>query len=92
MLVQTNDGFAGVDSLWLRGLRTRTYDLRALDAGTEANNEMAAYVPGAFRWNDARSDASAHPRSTPGSRATPTSTSLRLEWSVAKLTITPITP
>ena len=46
MLVQTNDGFAGVNSVLLSGLSTRTYDLMARDAGTEANNEMAAYVPG----------------------------------------------
>lgn len=45
MLVQTNDGFAGVDSLALRG-REREIRVRTYDAGTEANNELADFVPG----------------------------------------------
>jgi len=46
MLVQTNDGFVGVDGLRLPDTGARTWSLTALDAGTEANNEMKAYVPG----------------------------------------------
>ena len=46
MLVQTNDGFAGVNGVRFYGLKTRTLNLMALDAGTEANNEMTEYVPG----------------------------------------------
>jgi Spondin_N len=45
MLVNTNDAFTGLDSLRLLGhgdtLRTRAYD-----AGSEANNEDADFIPG----------------------------------------------
>jgi hypothetical protein len=45
MLVNTNDAFTGLDSMRLRGhgdtLRTRAYD-----AGSEANNEDADFIPG----------------------------------------------
>ena len=43
MLVNTNDGFTGLDSkiLWDRTIRTGAYD-----AGSEANNELAAFIPG----------------------------------------------
>jgi hypothetical protein len=45
MLVNTNDGFTGLDSLRLGGhgdtLRTRAYD-----AGSEVNNEDADFIPG----------------------------------------------
>jgi len=46
MLVNTNDGFTGVDKLNLpkRG-RTVVY-LRAYDAGTERNTELASDIPG----------------------------------------------
>lgn len=46
MLVQTNDGFTGADRITLPSNGTRTYNLNSYDAGTEANNELAAYVPG----------------------------------------------
>ena len=46
MLVQTNDGFAGASRLKLPRNGTRTFDLNTYDAGTEQNNELAAYVPG----------------------------------------------
>jgi hypothetical protein len=45
MLVNTNDALTGLDSLRLGGhgdtLRTRAYD-----AGSEANNEDAGFIPG----------------------------------------------
>jgi hypothetical protein len=45
MLVNTNDAFTGLDALHLYGdgatLRTRAYD-----AGSEKNNEKAAFIPG----------------------------------------------
>jgi hypothetical protein len=45
MLVNTNDGFTGLDSLRLRG-RTQTLYVMAYDAGSELNNELAAFIPG----------------------------------------------
>lgn len=46
MLVNTNDGFSGVDRLLLPRSGSRTWELRALDAGSEANDELAASIPG----------------------------------------------
>ena len=46
MLVQTNDGFVGANSLRLPRENTRDFYLRTYDAGTEKNNELADYVPG----------------------------------------------
>ncbi len=48
MLVNTNDGFTGLDGLRLpeRLGATMTYAKMAYDAGSEANNEMAKYIPG----------------------------------------------
>jgi Spondin_N len=45
MLVNTNDAFTGLDSFRLRG---RDVVLRrvAYDAGSERNNELAAFIPG----------------------------------------------
>ncbi len=51
MLVCTNDGFAGLDSVRLpsRDGQTRTYRARAYDAGTEINTELHAdLVPAPF--------------------------------------------
>jgi hypothetical protein len=45
MLVNTNDGFTGLDSLPLRGKRTVLYRM-AYDAGSERNNELRAFIPG----------------------------------------------
>jgi spondin N len=45
MLVNTNDGFTGLDSLQLRGERTVLYRM-AYDAGSERNNELRAFIPG----------------------------------------------
>ena len=75
MLVQTNDGFVGVNGLRLKGLSARSFNLRALDAGTEANNEMAAYVPGPPFGGTMRDPTHQRIRySTRASRASPTST------------------
>jgi hypothetical protein len=45
MLVNTNDGFTGLDSLQLRGKRTVLHRM-AYDAGSERNNELRAFIPG----------------------------------------------
>jgi hypothetical protein len=45
MLVNTNDGFTGLDSFRLGG-RVDTLSTRAYDAGSEANNEGAGFIPG----------------------------------------------
>jgi hypothetical protein len=94
MLVQTNDGFVGVDSLRLNGTSARTWDLRALDAGTEANNEMAAYVPGPPFGGTMRDPThqriSFHHGIQGGADIDPAT----YGWTgpVARLTITPVTP
>jgi hypothetical protein len=46
MLVNTNDGFTGVDKLQLPQKGTKTYYLRAYDAGSEENTELEAHIPG----------------------------------------------
>ncbi len=43
MLVNTNDGFTGLDSV---KVRNSTRSTMAYDAGSERNNERAAYIPG----------------------------------------------
>jgi Spondin_N len=45
MLVNTNDGFTGLDSQHLRG-RGDTYSTMAYDAGSEVNNELTGFIPG----------------------------------------------
>jgi len=45
MLVNTNDGFTGLDSLKLGG-HGRTLFRGAYDAGSERNNELKAFIPG----------------------------------------------
>jgi hypothetical protein len=45
MLVNTNDGFTGLDSRRLRGGRTVLHQM-AYDAGSERNNELRAFIPG----------------------------------------------
>jgi hypothetical protein len=94
MLVQTNDGFVGVDSLRLNGKSARTWDLKALDAGTEANNEMAAYVPGPPFGGTMRDPT--HQRITyhPGIQGGADIDPATYGWTgpVARLTITPVAP
>ncbi len=46
MLVNTNDAFTGVDAIRLPRQGTAVYYLRALDAGSEKNTELAAHIPG----------------------------------------------
>ena len=45
MLVNTNDGFTGLDSEHLRG-RGGTRSVMAYDAGSEVNNELTGFIPG----------------------------------------------
>ncbi len=45
MLVNTNDAFTGLDALRLHGPRL-TIETPAWDAGSERNNELAAFIPG----------------------------------------------
>lgn len=46
MLLPTNDTFVGVDSLRRPPQGTVTYFARAYDAGTEANDQLCANIPG----------------------------------------------
>jgi Spondin_N len=46
MLVNTNDGFTGVNKMTVPVKGSRVFYLRAYDAGTEQNTEMAAHIPG----------------------------------------------
>jgi hypothetical protein len=45
MLVNTNDGFTGLDSQHLAG-RGETRSTMAYDAGSEVNNELIGFIPG----------------------------------------------
>lgn len=45
MLVNTNDAFTGLDALQVRG-NGAVLDTIAYDAGSERNNELAAFIPG----------------------------------------------
>ena len=45
MLVNTNDGFTGLDSEHLAG-RGETRSTMAYDAGSERNNELTGFIPG----------------------------------------------
>jgi hypothetical protein len=46
MLVNTNDGFSGVDRLWLPAGGSVSYHLKAYDAGSEQNTELTSDIPG----------------------------------------------
>ncbi|MEM7050786.1 MAG: spondin domain-containing protein [Acidobacteriota bacterium] len=47
MLIQTNDAFFGLNSVEIPERRMRgVYSVPAYDAGTEANNELCAFIPG----------------------------------------------
>ncbi len=50
MLVNTNDGFTGLDSVRLGKKRT-VIMARAYDAGSEANNQLASHIPGPVGGN-----------------------------------------
>ncbi len=45
MLVNTNDAFTGLDAVKLKN-STQVFEVGAYDAGTEANTELAADIPG----------------------------------------------
>ncbi|MDX1641041.1 MAG: spondin domain-containing protein [Balneolaceae bacterium] len=46
MLVNTNDGFIGMDKVNLPRKGSKSFDLRAYDAGTEENTELDEHIPG----------------------------------------------
>jgi len=46
MLVNTNDAFAGMNSVWLPKHGSRTIYLWAFDAGSEKNTESVEHIPG----------------------------------------------
>lgn len=46
MLVNTNDGFTGIDAANLPLFGTREYYLPAYDAGSEKNTELTSHIPG----------------------------------------------
>ncbi len=46
MLVNTNDGFTGMDKVNLPRKGSKTFHLRSYDAGTEENTEMTKHIPG----------------------------------------------
>ena len=46
MLVNTNDGFTGLDAMQLPEWGSVTLTLHAYDAGSEANDELAGHIPG----------------------------------------------
>lgn len=50
MLVNTNDAFTGLDSVRL-GNREKVFEVGVYDAGTEVNNELAAFIPGPVGGN-----------------------------------------
>jgi archaellum component FlaF (FlaF/FlaG flagellin family) len=59
MLIQTNDGFTGLDSM---ALADGDHDTMAYDAGTEDNTEAAADIPGPpFGGKNHGPDPSPHP-------------------------------
>jgi hypothetical protein len=93
MLVNTNDAFTGVDKIQLPQTGTKTYYLRAYDAGSEENSELAAHIPGpccgnAFAGNPTNEKIKFHPGITGTGDLDP----LVYGWDepVAKLTITRI--
>jgi hypothetical protein len=94
MLVQTNDGFVGVNGLRLNEMSARTWDLKALDAGTEANNEMAAYVPGPPFGGTMRDPTHQRIDFHAGIQGGADIDPATFGWTgpVARLTITPVTP
>jgi hypothetical protein len=60
MLVQTNDGFTGLDNA---PLRDGSLETMAYDAGTEDNTEIAAHVPGP-PFNGHNAGVATNPRGT----------------------------
>lgn len=60
MLVNTNDAFTGLDSVRLRGQGGTLYAM-AYDAGSEANNEDAAFIPGPCCGSPGVRDATSDP-------------------------------
>lgn len=93
MLVNTNDGLTGLDSVRLPdGMGTSMrYDKMAYDAGSEANNEKAAFIPGPVGGNrfvrDPEGDViRMHPGVTGGNDLDPVTH--RVSGTVATITIT----
>ncbi len=101
MLVNTNDGFTGLSGDMLSSLalgETRSTELIALDAGTEANSESAATIPGPAAGGegynvirDDRDTVGGHPgvvTSADGLSASALGEEHRFDNPVARVTIT----
>ncbi len=101
MLVNTNDGFTGLNAEPLSGLAvhgSRHIDVMAYDAGTEANSESAATVPGPAAggegYNSTRDDRNTvggHPgvvSADDGLAGSALDASHRFDNPVARITIT----
>lgn len=92
MLVRTNDGFTGVDSVNLLGITgPTTFDLVGYDAGTENNNELAPFLIAAPFDGPARDPTDGVISPHPGIRG---DADAPAAWAftnpVARLTITPV--
>lgn len=51
MLVNTNDTFTGVRNVKLGRGKSKSYNVRTYDAGTENNNQLASHIPGPVGGN-----------------------------------------
>jgi hypothetical protein len=90
MLVNTNDGFTGTDSLELED-HSMTLRTRAYDAGSERNNELKAFIPGPCCGNPFVRDPEGAPiRRHPGIQGVGDLDPALYGWNepVAKITIT----
>lgn len=92
MLVNTNDGFTGVDSLRLRG-GARTLRAFAYDAGSERNSESRAFVPGPCCGSHLARDPERRPiRRHPGISGRADVSARRYGWTgpVARIRVRPV--
>ena len=92
---ETNDGIVAADSIPLFDEmgqpRTFTMDLMAYDAGTEENNELAAYVPGPPYGGHERAPTTDVIKPHPGIRGD-ADVSMAFAWTepIARLTVMPV--
>ena len=94
MLGETNDGFAGIDAVDAYHLRAPiTVEVFALDAGTETNNEKAAFTPalGGLLRDPEQGVVARHP-GVRGDADLPASFRFDPAKPVGRVTITPLQP